>query len=484
MERVELAEAAALAGAVAAPLVLLARTGLAFAMGVLLLAAAEAGLAFALVPDQISAAVASPARVGASFAGLLVLGGLAALFVCIPACVPAVLLAAAAVRIPLTVSGEEAFLLVPLYGVLAAAALALLYRLARGAELRPLPLFLAAPTAAYVALAAGSLLWSHDPREGTIDLFFFLFPGALLVVVVAQEPLTAVVSRSLAAVLLASATAAAAVGIWQRWTHTLYFADDLEAENANSAFFRVSSIFNDPSVYGRYLGLGIVVLFVLLWLGRIRPAVGLPLLAVMSVGLYYSYSQTSFAALFVAILVVTLFLGDRRARIAVAATAGVVALAGAGLVVAAAQDDSVGRATSSRWDLGSRTLEVVRDHPAVGVGVGGQPSASTEVEGARQNERRNVSHTTPLTVAAELGVLGLAAYVAFLFGAARGTYLAARREPAVGLSLLGALVLLVAHSMAYAGFLEDPFVWLILGLTAARLGTARPAAAGTATEPA
>jgi hypothetical protein len=235
----------------------------------------------------------------------------------------------------------------------------------------------------------------------------------------------------------------------------------------------VASFFSDPSVYGRYVGLGIVVLFVLLWLGRIRPAVGLPLLAVMSVGLYYSYSQSSFAALFVAILVVTLLMGDRRARIAVAATAGVVALAGAGLVFATAQDDSVRRATSSRWDLASRTLEVVRDHPAVGVGIGGQAAASTEVEGARRDEQRNVSHTTPLTVAAELGVLGLAAYAAFLLAAARGTYLVAKLEPAVGLSLLGALVLLVVHSLAYAGFLEDPFVWLIVGLTAACL--ARPA---------
>jgi hypothetical protein len=479
MERVELAEAAALAGAVAAPLVLLARARLVFAAGVLLLAAAEVGLAFALVPDQISAAVASPARAGASFLGLLALGGLAVLFVRFPASVPAALLATAAVRVELTVRGEEAFLLLPLYGVLAAASLALLYRLGRGASPHPLPLWLAAPTGVYVALAAVSLLWSSDPREGTIDLFFFLFPGTLLVAILGQASLSAAVARSLAAVLLVSSTAAAVLGIWQRWTHSLYFADDLEAENANSAFFRVTSFFSDPSVYGRYVGLGIVVLFVLLWLGRIRPAVGLPLLAVMSVGLYYSYSQSSFAALFAAILVVTVVVGDRPARIAVAATAAVVVLAGAGLVVAAAQDDSVRRATSSRWDLASRTLEVVRDHPAAGVGIGAQAAESTEVEGARRNEERNVSHTTPLTVASELGVLGLAAYAAFLLAAARGTYLSARREPAVGLSLLGALVLLVVHSLAYAGFFEDPFVWMVVGLSAATLGTT-----AAATEPA
>jgi hypothetical protein len=472
MERVELAQAVALAGAIAAPLLLAARTRLLFTFGLAGLLVAEIGLAFALVPDQMDAFTSSAPRSAATLAGLVGLGALAALFVRFPEIVPAALLAVSAVRVPLTVRGEEAFLLVPLYVVLAASALALLYRLYRDVRLRPVPLFLSLPAGAYVALAGISLLWSDDPREGSIELFFFLFPSTVLVAVVAQAMLSPFVSRSLAAVLLATCTVAAAIGISQQWTHTLFFADDLQTSNAFTSFYRVSSFFSDPSVYGRYVALGIVVLFVLLWLGRIRPALGLPVLAILCAGLYFSYSQSSFVALFAAVLVVMLVASDRRARLVVAVTAAVVVLAGAGLVAAAARGDSVRQATSDRWGLASRTLPVFRDHPVVGVGIGAQAVASSKLEGARSGETRNVSHTTPLTVAAELGLLGLAAYVAFVVGAARGSVLVLRREPALGLSLLGALALLVVHSLAYSGFFEDPFIWFVVGLAAAYLTTA------------
>jgi hypothetical protein len=469
MERVELAQAAALAGAVAAPLVLLARNRLAFALSCVLLAVAEAGLAFALVPDQISAATGSFARIGASVTGLLGLGVLAVLFARFPGSVPAALLAVAPVRISVAVGGEEASLLVPLYVVLSAAVLALLYRLGRRARLRPLPLLIALPAGAYVAFAGISLLWSRDPRQGAIELFFFLFTGVLLVAVVAQASLTAVVSRGLACVLLASTTVVAAIGLVERWTQTLLVADELQSVNAYTSFFRVASIFNDPSVYGRYLALGIVVLFVLIWLGRIRSSIAFPLLAILCAGFFFSYSQSSFVALAVAVAVVTLLAGDRQARRVVAVTAAVVFLAGAALVTAAVQDESARRATSGRWGLVTRTAPVFVDNPVVGVGVGAQAEASGEVEGARASERKNVSHTTPLTVAAELGVLGLGAYLAFLYGAARSCLLVRRREPALGLSLVGALTVLVVHSLSYGGFFDDPFIWLVVGLSAASL---------------
>ncbi|MGH3061666.1 MAG: hypothetical protein ACRDNA_09690, partial [Gaiellaceae bacterium] len=101
--------------------------------------------------------------------------------------------------------------------------------------------------------------------------------------------------------------------------------------------------------------------------------------------------------------------------------------------------------------------------------------------------RRNVSHTTPLTVAAELGLLGLAAYAGFLVAALRSSFLAMRRDRALGLSLLAVFTVLVVHSLAYSGFFEDPLTWGTLGLAAASLRLApveavarrTPAARGT-----
>ena len=303
MERVELAETAALVGALGAPAIILARSRLHIVVALLLLLGAEIGLALALIPDQLELMVRSPARLGAGIAGLLAVAGLAAAFVRLPAALPVALLAVAPIRIPVELAGQEAFLLLPLYAVIGAGGLAFAYRTARGADWRPLPLLLAAPVAGFAGFASLSLLWSRDPRDGAIDVFFFVLPFALLLALVAQTVLTGAVSRALAAVLLAETAVVAALGLWQEWTHTLLFADDLQFANAYTSYFRVTSIFKDSSIYGRFLVLGIVVLVVLLWLGRLRAAFGLPLLGLLLAGLYFSYSQSSFLALFAAVLV-------------------------------------------------------------------------------------------------------------------------------------------------------------------------------------
>jgi hypothetical protein len=296
MERVELAEAAAVVGALAAPLLLLARSRVHVFVGIALLGVAEVGLAFALVPSQLEELVRSPARLGVALVGVVALAGLAVLFVRVPAAIPIALLAVAPVRVSVRLGGEEAFLLVALYAVLGAAVLAVALRLVRGIELRRLPLFLGAPVSAVVCLSAISLLWSGDPRAGAIVLFFFYFPFTALVAVVAQTVLSGAVSRALAGVLLVETVLVAAVGLWQRGTRDLFFADDLEVANAYASFFRVTSIFKDSSVYGRFLVIGIATVLVLLWLERLRLAVGLPLMGVLLAGLYFSYSQSSYVA--------------------------------------------------------------------------------------------------------------------------------------------------------------------------------------------
>jgi O-antigen ligase len=469
MERVELAEAAAVLGALAAPLLLLARTRLVLLAGVALLAAAQVGLALALVPDQLGDVVGSPARLAGAALGLAAVAALAVAFARWPAAMPVTLLAVAPIRIPVQLGDEDAFLLLPLYAVLGASVLALLLRFFRGAELRPLPLLVAVPAAAFVEIAGLSLLWSRDPREGAIDLFFFLFPFAALLFVIAQTLLAGVLTRLLAAALVAVTAVLAAIGLWQQWTHTLFFADDLQFANAYTSFFRVTSLFSDSSIYGRYLTVGIAVTLVLLWLERIRLAIGLPVLALLLAGLYFSYSQSSFVALFAAVLLVGLVAGDRRARLVLATTAAAVILATVAVFAVVTWDESSRRATSGRLPLVELTLPVFADHPVAGVGIGAQPRASSRLEDARERVRRNVSHMTPLTVAAELGLLGLAAYAGFLFAAVRSSFLAMRRDRALGLSLLAVFTILVVHSLAYSGFFEDPLTWGALGLAATSL---------------
>jgi hypothetical protein len=472
MERVELAEAAAVVGAVAAPVLLLARTRLHLFAGLALIALAEVGLALALVPDQLRLILHSPTRLVACALGALLLVALTVLFLRMPATASVALLAVAPVRIPVKLGGDEAFLLLPLYLVLAAGALALAIELARGAELRPLPSLVAVPTAALVAVVGLSLLWSDDPHEGSIRLIFFFFPFALLVAAVAQTALTEALLRALAVVLLVETALVAALGLWQEWRHGPFPTDDLDATNAYASYFRVSGIFKDPSIYGRFLVLGVVLLLVLLWVRRIGPRTGLALMAFLLVGLYFSYSQSSFVALFAGALVVGLLAGDRATRRVLALTTAIVGvLVVVGVAAALVNGESSKRVSSDRLHLVSLTWPVFVDHPVAGVGIGAQNLASSRLEDARG--RRNASHTTPLTVAAELGLIGLAAYAGFLYSAGRASFLTLRRDRALGLALLGFLTVLFVHSFAYSGFFEDPFTWFVLALAGACLAAPR-----------
>ena len=54
------------------------------------------------------------------------------------------------------------------------------------------------------------------------------------------------------------------------------------------------------------------------------------------------------------------------------------------------------------------------------MGIGGQPRASRILSGSDRPTANFVSHTTPLTVAAELGAIGLVLYVWLLVGRRRG----------------------------------------------------------------
>jgi O-antigen ligase len=109
---------------------------------------------------------------------------------------------------------------------------------------------------------------------------------------------------------------------------------------------------------------------------------------------------------------------------------------------------------------------VVEEDPLIGVGIGGQPRASRELMNSDRPTPNFVSHTTPLTVAAELGAIGVALYVWLLVGGARVIEQVRRREQALGLALAASLVALFVHALFYSGFLEDPITWLVLAVGA------------------
>jgi len=387
-----------------------------------------------------------------------------------PALMPIALLLAAPFRIPVNLGSQHAFLLLPFYGVLAAAALAFCWRLVR-AEPRGITRLLAGPVAAFIGLSALSLLWSRDLQQGSIELVFFLFPFAALFAIVARAPFPRWLPRGLGTTLVGLTLAFAFIGLYERATHTLLYAPSLEVENAFTSYFRVSSVFKDPSLFGRYLALGIAIVTAAYLLDRLRLRIAVAVVVIEFAALWFSYSQSSMVTIFVVVAALAVVVGSPAMRRTVLAVSAAIVLAAAGAVAVHARKDSARKFTSDRSRLVAVTWRVFRNHPLAGVGVGGQPKASREEAARRLEASRNRSHTTPLTVAAELGVIGILVYLVFLSGAARALFSLAGRSRALAIGLAAVFLTLVVHSLFYAGFFEDPITWGVLALAAAALAT-------------
>jgi O-Antigen ligase len=470
-----MAQLAAVLGALAAPLVLAtARRETVFA-GLGTLAAAVTLLAAS------SDGVSSAAGAGLGVVGLVVASAGAVLFVRYPGVVPVAVLATAPFRLPLDFGAEHSFYvafarggqagrLLPLYAVLAAATLALAYRLVRGAEVKPLPRELAWPLAAFAAYAALSVLWSEAESPAVHLLQYFLLPFVALVAVISYAPVEAWLPRVLAIVAVALASLFAVVGLVEEATRRLiFYTPAVEIGNAYSSFFRVTSLFRDPSLYGRHVVLGLAVVVVLLWSRRLGIALAAAIAGVLFAGLFFSYSQSSLTALFAVLLGVTVLAGDRLVRVAAIGIAVVLVASGAAFVGSRVASASTERITSDRSRRIELTARVIRNHPVVGVGLGSQPRASQRLSDRGGPPALYVSHTTPLTVAAELGVVGLVLYLLVLAGEGLALVRLHRLDAWLALTLAAVLLGLFVHSLSYSGFFEDPLTWLVFGLTSAFL---------------
>ncbi|MFL6030266.1 MAG: O-antigen ligase family protein [Gaiellaceae bacterium] len=476
----DLAQFAAVVGGIGAALMLLARTRSELLGALAVALTGEALLAAALIPGQDLKLVVTPAsHLAAAVAGVVLLGAGAWALVRWPEAVPVALLAAAPFRITTSVGTQTAYLLDPLYVVLAAALIALVVRALRGDAGPPVPRLLAIPAAVFVFLAGLSLLWTRDLRQGSIELLFFLFPFSALVVTVVRSPWRTWHPRALAAALVALAALFAAVALFQRATHGHLLASDVDRANAYTTYFRVTSLFKDPSIFGRHVVIAIGVLLVAIWLARIRFWLGAALVAFLFTGMFFGYSQSSFVALFVVALAVSFTLGGPMLRRVLVVGAVVCVIAGAVFVAANAVSDSARKATSGRTRLARVTWIVFKNHPVVGVGIGGQPQASKDEAKTELSAKRDKSHTTPLTVAAELGIVGFLVYAALLAAAVRLLQLVTRRDRAFGLGAASVFLALFVHSLFYAGFFEDPIVWGVLGVAAWALAVMPAPAAGT-----
>jgi O-antigen ligase len=339
--------------------------------------------------------------------------------------------------------------------------------------------------AAVIVIYAAQAVYSTDVKQAAKNVCFFYVPFAVLLRLLVDlrwSPRALVASLR---VTVGLALVFAVVGFGEFATKRLLLTNTkvLEA-NELKPYFRVNSLFFDPNIYGRYLALTMVLLAAVLLATRRRRDVAFVAgaLAVLWAGLVLSLSQSSFAALLAGLAALAALRWRGRTVLAIMGAGAVAAialvlLAPGVLHIEGDSQKALDKATSGRVELVNGAVDMFRDHPVQGVGSGGFQAVYRERNHIRSSKVPAVSHTIPLTIAAEQGVLGLAVYAWLLVAAGVmlfGGGLRARyrhgwpgAQTIARAAVAAATCGLVLHTLIYASFLEDPILWTLLAIGAA-----------------
>jgi O-antigen ligase len=448
------------------------------------------------------------AEAGAALlAGLVVVVALAAAIHRRPQAFPLLAVFALPFRLPIATGGSTSNLLIPLYLVVGAGALAYavprLSSAAAPGRVRDLPgagtlpggdepatlpggdepatpggwARFASPRGvewllmASVVLYALQAAYSADFSKALENTVFFYVPFALLFALLREVQWTRELLVACLAVAVALAVVFAGIGFVEYERKQLFLNPKVVAADQYGNYFRVNSLFFDPNIYGRFLALVMVgVMSVVLWSVRRRDVLlGGGVLLWLLAGLVTSFSQSSIAALLLGLAVLAAYRWDVRGTVYVA-----VALAAIALVAVLAappslhlglsgKDASASNATSGRTKLIKGGLRLFAARPIQGFGPGSFAQEYRSREHVTNDRATSASHTIPVTVAAEQGIVGLVLYVALLVAAFAVLFGGAGRSPP-RITLAACFAALVLHTFTYADFLEDPETWLLLGI--------------------
>jgi putative inorganic carbon (HCO3(-)) transporter len=383
---------------------------------------------------------------------------IAAIFRRRPILLPLAIVAALPFRVPLEAGGDTANLLVPLYLVIAAGVVWVAARdiglwpagpvagegasgLTRPETPSPTPpagvaVWLPRVLAAVVVLYAAQALYSPDFSKSLQNVCFFFVPFSLVFALLRDVEWDKKLLALVLWVVAVEAVAFVVVGSVEWVTGSLFWNDQVIRSNEFHTYFRVNSVFWDPNIYGRYLALAIVIaMSALLWIKDRRTfALLTALVGVLWFGLVPTFSQSSFVALLGGLAVLAAIRWSWKwtlAAVAAGAVLGIVIVIFAG-GVSKLSPDRLNVDTGGRTNLISGGIELFAQRPIWGYGAGGFPRAYREHVDTGNNPL-SVSHTEPITVAAEQGLLGLVSYAALLLTAVwtMGTGLFASRAGGV-----------------------------------------------------
>lgn len=251
--------------------------------------------------------------------------------------------------------------------------------------------------------------------------------------------------------------------------------------------YRSNATFGDPNILARYLAMTIPLAAVLVLATgprRLTIYLALPALAASTLGIVASASRSGWLILlligFLAVWWAPLRLYTRVALTTVSAV-----LLGSLLGLLLLQGGADAQRVQTLWSgvevIGQREfliragIAMWKDNPLIGVGAGNYQDSLivSYLHLIPSWARTTLSHTSFVSVLAELGLVGAAAFafISFRIGLAMvRLYRGARGEPYARLVVgwLGAsLVGIVLHSQSEGRLIDEPYLWLLLAIAVA-----------------
>jgi hypothetical protein len=356
-----------------------------------------------------------------------------------------------------------------------------------------------------LAMMLSAVVAGHATQESASMISSFLVEGGVLVVLLVNALRTPELLRGVVWVLLGAGAMMGSVSLWQELTHSYHntlggFADvdslTYKVQHGTSEELR-PRLAGPIGEQNRYAQIMLVLLPLAVWAIRTESRKVLRLAAAGCAGLILcgqllSFSRGAVVAL-VVLMVAMVVSGFIRLRhfVAVAlAFVALIAVVAPDLILRVQSIEKAGTATSQtdtqadnatrgRVTIQLAALHVIRDHPLIGVGPGeffntySKQYANALDLDFQQSRRR--AHNLYLEIAADTGIVGLAAFLSILavtmVQLRRLSRFWRRRQP-VYAELAQALFLSLVAYMASAVFLQlsyQRYFWFLIGISNATI---------------
>ena len=332
----------------------------------------------------------------------------------------------------------------------------------------------------YIVWGAFSVIWSGERIQTIVDvarLALLWFLGATVYFLVKHRDGQITVPVAFAVV----SSFMAGIGVYELVSkHFIWLGEIYQGSS------RINGTFVDANIYARFLLIGCLATAILMLnatsRGRLMGALALVFQMAALVG---TGSRTGWITLIIVALGLVVLV---RQRVVVLAVLGVLLLAGVSILL---NQELLMRlmeltqnfwvASTERHNLIISGLQMFREHPLGGIGLGGFQHAMQTTYASMVINNISLSHTALITTAAELGSIGVGILVVFfgalywrLPGIHRDLRLASQqfintKQYYWEIFAVLAITVIFISAQGEGRFLEDPYLWILTGyLTAVR----------------